>query len=376
MVSGTSPEVDRAVPPRPPAGRRAHWPMLLLSLAISAVFVYLAVHNADLGKSWRTLTHIDWRFLVLPAALFMIHMPLRGWRWHLLYEPHHRPGFAAAFQTLAIGTGVNNFLPARAGDVARCVLIGRRTHEGSSTRALATMGVEKVLDGLILVAVIVFSLLFMTPPHWVWRLTIVSALVFGAGFFVLFMLRYHREWLLARIEHFFVRIRLAQQGAKAHAILTAFAEGLGSMTSPAQMVRMILLTATIWVLEGLMIWSLTRSFHVPLSPMSGLFFSAVVGLASVVPAAPANVGSYEFFGAAALRLAGLARGNALALVLVLHAWTFLSTSILGLCCFGAAGLHFRQLRGQDLDSIADENCGLKTGTAPGSPREEELNMEN
>ena len=348
MVSGTAAPVDRAASSGPSVARRAHWPTLLLSLLVSAVFVYLAVHNADLGKSWRTLAHIDWRFLVLPGILFMIHMPLRGWRWHLLYERHHRPGFAAAFQTLAIGTAVNNFLPARAGDVARCVLIGRRTHEGSSTRALATMGVEKVLDGLILVAVIVFSLLFMTPPHWVWRLTAVSALVFTGGFFLLFMLRYHREWLLARIEGFFVRIHLPQQGAKAHAILAAFAEGLGSMTSLAQMVRMILLTVTIWILEGLMIWSLTRSFGVRLSPMSGVFFSAVVGLASVVPAAPANVGAYEFFGAAALRLAGLTRGGALALVLVLHAWTFLSTSLLGLACFGAAGMRFRQLRGQEL----------------------------
>lgn len=353
MVSGTAPGVDREAPARPPAAHRAHWPMLLLSLAVSAIFIYLAMHNADLGKSWRTLAHVDWRFLVLPGALFMIHMPLRGWRWHLIYEPHHRPGFAVAFQTLAIGTAVNNFLPARAGDVARCVLIGRRTHEGSSTRALATMGVEKVLDGLILVAVIVFSLLFMTPPQWVWRLTIVSALVFGAGFFVLFMLRYHREWLLARIEHFFVRIHLPQRGAQAHKILVAFAEGLGSMTSLAQMARLLLLTASIWILEGLMIWSLTRSFGVRLSPLSGVFFSAVAGLASVVPAAPANVGAYEFFGAAALRLAGLARGNALALVLVLHAWTFLSTSLLGLACFGAAGLRFRQLRGQDLETISD-----------------------
>lgn len=348
-VSSTVPAVQ-SEPPLPPR-RRSHWPTLVFSLAVSAVFVYLALRNADLGKSWRTLSHIDVRFLLLPAALFMIHMPLRGWRWQLLYEKHHRPHFVDCFQMFAIGSALNNLLPARAGDVARCVLIGRRTHEGSSTRALATMGVEKVLDGLTLVAIIVFSLLFMTPPRWMWRLTVLSAFVFAAAFFLLFMLRYHREWLLSRVEMIFVRLHLAAQGGKAHAALTAFAEGLGSMTSVAQMARMILLTASIWTLEGLMTWSLTRSFGVRLSPMNGILFSAVVGLASAVPAAPANVGAYEFFGAAALRLAGMARGAALALVLVLHAWTFVSTTVLGFCCFAAAGLRFGQLRGEQLEAI-------------------------
>lgn len=331
-----------------PAERRSRWPALLLSLAVSAVFVYLALHNANLGQSWRTLAHLNWRLLVLPAVIFMIHMPLRGWRWQLLYEKEHRPRFVECFQMLAIGTAANNLLPARAGDVARCVLIGRRAAVGGSTRALATMGVEKVLDGLTLVAVIVFSLVFMTPPTWVWRLTAISAAVFSAAFVMLFMLRYHRQWLLSRVEHFFIRLRLRHLAARAHAILTAFAEGLGSITSFGLMLRMLVLTATIWIFEGLMIWSLMKTFHLALSPTAGIFFSAVVGLASVVPAAPANVGAYEFFGSAALRLAGVARGGALALVLVFHAWTFLSTTILGLICFFTAGLNFRQFRRAEL----------------------------
>ena len=45
----------------------------------------------------------------------------------------------------------NFLLPGRAGDLARCVLVGPTGSFHDSSRTLATLAVEKVLDGLALV---------------------------------------------------------------------------------------------------------------------------------------------------------------------------------------------------------------------------------
>ena len=59
---------------------------------------------------------------------------------------------------LGIGNMANFLLPGRAGDLARCVLVGRAGSLTESSRTLATLAVEKVLDGLALVGMVLFSI--------------------------------------------------------------------------------------------------------------------------------------------------------------------------------------------------------------------------
>ena len=75
----------------------------------------------------------------------------------------------------------NFLLPGRAGDLARCVLLGRAGSLVESSRTLATLAVEKVLDGLALVAMVLFSVWALHPPHWVLDLLRAAILIFGAA---------------------------------------------------------------------------------------------------------------------------------------------------------------------------------------------------
>jgi uncharacterized membrane protein YbhN (UPF0104 family) len=66
--------------------------------------------------------------------------------------------------------------------------------------------------------------------------------------------------------------------------------------------------------------------------------SAVLGLGLAVPAGPGFLGTFEFFAVAGLSLNGVETESALALALLLHAWSFLATSIFGLIGVATAGL--------------------------------------
>ena len=84
--------------------------------------------------------------------------------------------------------------------------------------------------------------------------------------------------------------------------------------------------------------------------------TGVIGLGLAVPAAPASVGTYEFFAVAALGLAGIPSASALACALLLHSWPFAMTSATGLVCLAWAGLSPRTC-------LADTNRGVD-GTLP------------
>ncbi len=96
--------------------------------------------------------------------MFFLNLPLRAWRWQLIFPSSSRPSIGNCLTVLGIGNMANFLLPGRAGDLARCVLVGRAGSLNESSRTLATLAVEKVLDGLALVGMVLFSIWTLHPP--------------------------------------------------------------------------------------------------------------------------------------------------------------------------------------------------------------------
>lgn len=308
---------------------------LVLGIIVSALFLWLALRNADLRQTWIRLRDLDVHYLLLPVAMTVLNYPLRGWRWQRIFPPHARPGFWACFQTLAVGNALNNFVPGRGGDLARCVLVSRKTSLAGGTLALATLAVEKILDGLALLAVVLLSFRFLTPPNWMARLEFAAAFIFGGALAGVIVLRYQSQWLLGLIERMFRAAGFARLGEKVSALGSSFAEGLHVVASVPDMALLIGITAAIWATEAGLVCGLAWALHLPMSLGVGAMVCAVLGLGLMIPAAPGALGTYEFFSSTAIALAGVAAATALALTLVLHAWVLLATSITGLLCAGS-----------------------------------------
>src|SRR5688572_22254406 len=93
----------------------------------------------------------------LTIGLTVLTFVVRAERWKYLLEPLGPTRFRTVFRTTVIGFAASAVLPARAGEVIRPYLLARQ--EGlSATAAFATIVVERVLD---LVAVLLLLLLFL-----------------------------------------------------------------------------------------------------------------------------------------------------------------------------------------------------------------------
>ena len=226
----------------------------------------------------------------------------------------------------------------------RCFLVAPRASLAGASLVLATLGVEKVLDGLALLAIVLFSFLFFSPPQWLTQLELVSSIVFASALAMLFLLRYRNSYFLMLMQSFFQKVHLERLGEKVVTIFTKFGEGLSILSSFHQTAKAIGLTMMVWAAEAVLIWGLALALQISLSLTAAMVVSAFLGLGGMIlPAAPGSIGTYEFFSITALRLFGIDSESALALTLVMHAWSFIATTLLGLIGLGMSGMSFSQL---------------------------------
>ncbi|HYM79330.1 MAG TPA: lysylphosphatidylglycerol synthase transmembrane domain-containing protein [Candidatus Dormibacteraeota bacterium] len=313
---------------------------LLFGLGCLAILL----RQVDIRQSWNALGRLRGPFLLVPLALFLVNLPLRAWRWQLIFPSASRPGLGSCLTVLGIGNMANFLLPGRAGDVARCALVGQAGSLEESSRTLATLAVEKVMDGLALIGMVLFAAWALHPPHWVLDLLRVAVLIFGGALVMLVVLRYRTRALIDFVRRTFRRLHLSALEEKFDDLLSAFADGLSAISSAARMLTLLLITAVIWTTEAAAIWGLAGALGLAVHLQSAVIASAILGLGLMIPAAPGGLGTYELFGTEAFKLAGIGASSALALTVVIHAWVFVANVIAGVALLAMRGLSLAQLR--------------------------------
>jgi uncharacterized protein (TIRG00374 family) len=282
--------------------------------------------------------------MLVPLAVLVVNLPLRAWRWQLIFPGSSRPALGACLTVLGIANMANFLLPGRAGDLARCVLVGPAGSLNEGSRTLATLAVEKILDGLALVGMVLFSIWALHPPHWVVDLVRVASAIFGGALILLVVLRYRTRHLIDHMRRAFRVVHLSSLEEKFDGVLTSFADGLSAVSYAGQMLALLLLTAAIWTTDAASIWGLALAMGLAVTLKSAVVASAVLGLGLMIPAAPGGLGTYELFGTEAFKLVGIAASGALALTVVIHAWVFVANIGVGICLLGVKGIGLTQLR--------------------------------
>lgn len=325
-------------------GRRFRVQSGIIGLLIGAACVAILLRQVDLKQSWSALGQLNGPYLLIPLIVFCVNLPLRAWRWQTIFPSSARPSFWSCLTVLGIGNMANFLLPARAGDISRCALVGPQATLSDSTRALGTLAVEKVLDGLALIGMVLLAVWALNPPIWVLRILRVAIALFGTGLLLLVLLRYRTRTLISVATKPLRYIGLHSLEKKINDLLNSFADGLTAVDSWGNVLLLLIFTATIWTTEAALIWGLAGALNTPVALKSAVVVSAVLGLGLMIPAGPGGLGTYELFGTKAFQLVGLSASNGLALTVVIHAWVFLANILAGIALLGVKGLSLAQLK--------------------------------
>ena len=314
---------------------------VLISFAISGVLLVLLVRSVDLSSLGSALAATDWRFVPPAIGLYFVGAWLRSARWGLLL-PEHSVSTPMLFRVLVVGFTVNNLLPVRMGEVARAYLLSRwcRIPYGAT---LASLVVERVLDGLSLAALLLVALLFVPAPGYL----LVIGVLAGVGFLVgalLLALAAWRSRAIVSIVDWLARPLPPRIGGLAEGLALGFARGLSLVRGRGRLLRLIALSLLAWCVELSLFFVLMLGFGLPASYPLAFLVGSAANFATLVPSSPGYVGTFDGALVKVLRdTAGVAAAPATAYAIVVHVTLFLPVVILGTLVLWRSHMTFVQI---------------------------------
>ena len=304
--------------------RVASW---VLSFAVSGILLYYSLRGVDWTAVWHTIAAAKWPYLVGGAAITSGSYFLRGLRWRVLLNAEADFSVSTVFWANMAGYLGNNFLPARAGEVLRSVLISSRS-KLTKTYVLTTALSERLMDVIALVLGSSLVLLTVSPkPGWMEDLSRTMAIVAGCGAVVIMVLP-HTGSL---VETILQRIPMPQGVRKT---LIRLAEqillGMRAFHDWGRFAGFVFLTLVIWAADSTGAIVTARALDLHFSFGVALLLLTGLGLGSALPSTPGYVGVYQFVAVTILMPFGITRDAALAYILVIQVLGYVVVTLFGL----------------------------------------------
>ena len=100
-----------------------------LSLAFTLYCFYLATRAVEWEQLWTVVSAAQWRYVLVAIPILIASYLLRALRWRYFFPPEVRnQSLHYLFPMLMIAYFANNFFLARAGELARVILMGRHNN--------------------------------------------------------------------------------------------------------------------------------------------------------------------------------------------------------------------------------------------------------
>lgn len=282
-----------------------------VSLAVSGVCIWLSLRHTDVRAVLRAMAAADPVRIVLYLLLLLLIHLVRTVRWGILLEPLGQVSFKRLNSASAVGWMLLMVLPLRLGEFARPLLIARPPPGGgaplSRSGALASIVVERIVDGIFIGLLGVFSLRMLggsASGKYLDFARSASVLV-ALGFFGLCVALVLAVLFQARALALFhaglepLSPRLARRAA---AMLESFISAV-HVGSGWKLFGFFLLTGLCWGLNAFGFGLLAPAFgFTGLTPLMLAVMLTIQVVGVMVPAGPGMVGTMQFFTQAGLSL--------------------------------------------------------------------------
>lgn len=335
---------------------------LYLGLGVSALFVVLLLRQVDGGELADALREAEPAWLVLAAPAYALGLWLRALRWRLVLRSSLEISTGESLSLMIVGFAANNLLPARAGEVVRAGLLQQR-HGASWTLGFGTIVIERLLDALVLSALLAVTIALAGGTALLNALALLAAAGCAAATVLLAALALRPAASVALATRLLALVP-ARWRPRLRAWTGGLVAGMTTLRGPGAWAAALAATTASWAAEGVAYWLVGRGFGLDLP---AALYAAVLGAANLALAAPATaagIGPYEFFTREVVVAYGATAAAGTAYAIALHALIVVPLMVAGVFVLWRLQLGLRTLTGDT--GPAGEASGE---TAPeGTPR--------
>jgi glycosyltransferase 2 family protein len=315
----------------PKRKRNSAW-VWVITIFLAGLFLFLAFRRVDWNELALTLRQGDLSKLALAVAILSLSCVMRGLRWRVLLSREKTLPVSTVFWATMTGYLGNSYLPARAGEVVRSMLIGQ--HGGiSKSFSLATALTERLVDAVLLVgasgvalAVLATQSTLPLPAEFV-RALQGMAIVGALGAVIVFIAPRASGLVQNMILRLPVSVGIHEKLGK---MAENFLTGASALQNWGRLGMFLVYSAAIWTLDTLTGLTTASAFGLSLNAAHVFVLLAALGIASALPSTPGYVGVYQFVAVTVLVPFGLSEGQALAYIIGYQGVNYVVITLWGL----------------------------------------------
>lgn len=305
-------------------GRAFVW----IGIAVSIAAIALALrglHIEDVARALRE-TNLIWLLPAVAALLLGLYPRVR--RWHVLFYPRTDLKEANLFGSMNVGYMLNNLLPLRVGEFGRAFLIGRLEGVGYA-QALSTILVERVLDVLVLFALLIALLPVVDEPRWATG----SALVVGLGALGLAALlaaagSFRR--IVSGASSRLLRRAPPRTRMRAERWVDAALDGFATLSHPRVLAEALLWSILGWAFSSVFLLCCLIALDIHLGYAAPLLVMIAINLGMLIPSSSGYIGVYHAIVVETMTAAfAISREQAIAFAIISHALFYIVPILLG-----------------------------------------------
>jgi glycosyltransferase 2 family protein len=308
------------------------------------------LRDVSLAELWHHVRQAEPARFLLAVVIATLLFPIRTIRWVYLlrYEGAPLP-FRPLWHATAIGFMANNVLPARAGEFARAYAARQLTGVRFTT-ALASVAVERILDGLVLVLLLIIAMVFAGFDATttiggmpMTRIATIAAVVFGILFLLAVGVVHKPTLALTLADRLLGMVFPARWTAKIRDLLEGAVGGLDALRTPSRLIPVALWSVILWLTGAASFWVGAAAFDLNLPFSGAMLLQTLIGFGVAIPSSPGFFGPFEAVTRATLSLYGIAAGPAVAFAVAFHIGGFIPITVLGLWSLWRADLQLGTL---------------------------------
>ena len=302
---------------------------LIIGLSLTGFFLWLIFRKINPEEVKQAFVEASLMWIVAALTAFVIGYSCRIERWRLMLQQNNpNLNWRNCAGPFLASVAANNVLPFRAGDILRALGFNRRLGITAGI-AVTTLFVERLLDLLMLLALLGAALFFFNLDSSRFVGVGSAVLIAGAGIILIILI----------FPTFFMPIAIALGNVTARIspkigefLLDEINKSLVTLQHLAQgqtMIKLVLWSFTAWIAEGFVFVFSALALPSILHPSAGWLALPVGSLATILPSTPGYVGTFDFFTVLAMTELGNVLVAATAFALLVHVLLWLPPTLSG-----------------------------------------------
>ncbi len=308
----------------------------IFALAITIILLGIIFYKINWHELIQTFREFNFKNMYLIVPFYILTLYLRGIRWKALLLDNPKYSSLHLGEVFTVGSMLNVFLPARAGDVYRAYYLGSVKSE-KKMKVFGSIILERTLDGICVFLILLAAVLIYFKEKWILNLAYgIGALFVGSLLVFYLVFKFNKITFICEKLTGICKLLPEKIAHPLNTIITktggyanSFMEGFEVLDNLKCSLVAFITSLVIWGVECYVAYLIVDSFDLGLGFAAGLFVISLISFSTMIPSTSVFLGPYQYAYILALGIFNIPKSTALAVSTVHQAILIVMLTIIG-----------------------------------------------